>query len=441
MESSSRTSIRKPRNGIVRRSRSIGLLTALTVFIGGVCAAQPPDFEITGHTKYRLTSTTFPEDSLFRALMGSSAEDLGFDARVNLDWGRNKWDFEADTQLAVLYGDALEATRGFGDDLQILFPRLPSDDRRLFDLTHIITDEGKRAALARLDRVSVGYTTDKGVLRLGRQAVTWGNGLMFNTVMDIFNPFDPTSIDKEYKSGDDMLYGQYLRDSGDDVQTVLVFRRDTVTGDLETRQSSFAAKYHGFLGSGEYDVVIARHFGETLVGVGGNRGVGGALWRGDIVATSTKDVGTVVSAVTSLSHAFVWAGKNVSAVAEYYFNGFGLRDGRYDPDALASSPELLERLARGEVFNLGRHYLGLSALIEITPLFLLTPNLFMNLEDPSALLQITTQTDLMENMLLLGALNIPVGGSGTEFGGIESGTPGQGLASGPGVFVQFAWYF
>ena len=74
-------------------------------------------------------------------------------------------------------------------------------------------------------------------------------------------------------------------------------------------------------------------------------------------------------------------------------------------------------------------------------LFLLTPNLFMNLEDPSALLQITTQTDLMENMLLLGALNIPVGGSGTEFGGIESGTPGQGLASGPGVFVQFAWYF
>ena len=54
-------------------------LTALTVFIGGVCAAQPSDFEITGHTKFRLTSTTFPEDSLFRALMGSSAEDLGFD--------------------------------------------------------------------------------------------------------------------------------------------------------------------------------------------------------------------------------------------------------------------------------------------------------------------------------------------------------------------------
>ena len=406
-----------------------------------VCVAQTSGFDVGGHTKYRGTSTTFPDDSFFRGLTGSSAEDFGFDARLNLAWRADEWDLRADAQFGAFYGDRIEFTRAFGQQLQALFPRLPSDDRRLFDLTHVITDEGKRAAVSRLDRLSVGYTGDNSVLRLGRQAVTWGNGLIFNTVMDIFNPFDPTAIDKEYKSGDDMLYGQYLRDNGDDFQGVVVFRRDPLTGDVEADQSSFAAKYHGFIGVGEYDLVLARHFGETLIGFGGNRSVGEALWRGDLMVTHTDTGDTIVSAVTSLSHSFSWIGKNVSAVVEYYFNGFGQRGARYGPEDLAANPDLLQRFARGEVFNLGRHYLGLSALIEVTPLFLLTPNLFMNIEDTSALVQITTRTDLGESMLLLGALNIPLGETGTEYGGIDSSAPGLQLSSGPGIFVQFAWYF
>jgi len=409
--------------------------------VWGVCGAQSSDFDFGGHTKFRLTSTSFPDDSLFRDLAGSSAEDFGFDARLKVSWRSGGWGVQSDAQFAALYGETIEYSRGFDAGLQVLFPRLPTDERRLFDLTDIISDKGKRAVISRLDRLSASYTVDKGVVRFGRQAVTWGNGLMFNTVMDIFNPFDPTAIDKEYKSGDDMLYGQYLRDNGADIQSVLVFRRNPATGDVETDQGSFAGKYHGFFGAGEYDILIARHFGETLLGVGGNRSIGGALWRGDLVVTSTDNEGTIASAVTSLSHSFTWGGKNVSGVVEYYFNGFGQRSRRYGPQDLALNPNLLQRFARGEVFNLGRHYLGLSALIEITPLFLLTPNLFLNIEDTSALLQIATQTDVSENMLLLGALNIPVGEAGTEFGGIDSGVPSTQLSTGPGIFLQLAWYF
>jgi hypothetical protein len=36
--------------------------------------------------------------------------------------------------------------------------------------------------------------------------------------MDLVNPFDPASIDTEYKAGDDMLYVQYLQDNGNDMQ-------------------------------------------------------------------------------------------------------------------------------------------------------------------------------------------------------------------------------
>ena len=54
-----------------------------------------------------------------------------------------------------------------------------------------LSNKNKNASLVRLDRISIGYTGEKTVLRFGRQAISWGNGLLF-TPMDIFNPFDPT---------------------------------------------------------------------------------------------------------------------------------------------------------------------------------------------------------------------------------------------------------
>jgi hypothetical protein len=130
----------------------------------------------------------------------------------------------------------------------------------------------------------------------------------------------------------------------------------------------------------------------------------------------------------------------MSGALEYHFNGFGQRDGRYDPDSLAGNPDLLARLARGETFTLGRHYLAGSVLVEMTPLWTLTPTVLANVTDPSALLQFVTAFSLSDNMTFLGSLNVPIGPDGSEFGGIETGT-GLYLASGPGVFAQLAWYF
>jgi hypothetical protein len=63
--------------------------------------------------------------------------------------------------------------------------------------------------------------------------------------MDLVNPFDPASIDTEYKAGDDMLYVQYLQDNGNDMQAAYVFRRDVLTGDAKSDQATAAIKYQG----------------------------------------------------------------------------------------------------------------------------------------------------------------------------------------------------
>jgi hypothetical protein len=77
----------------------------------------------------------------------------------------------------------------------------------------------------------------------------------------------------------------------------------------------------------------------------------------------------------------------------------------------------------------------------MTPLLLLIPNLFVNLQDPSALAQLVVQYDWKQNLLLLAALNLPVGSDGSEYGGIEASADGLYFSTGPSVFAQLAWYF
>ncbi|MEE8338674.1 MAG: hypothetical protein V3R56_00940, partial [Xanthomonadales bacterium] len=166
------------------------------------------DWDFSGHAKYQFIYSTYPGNSAFNPVLGGSALDNNLEVRLKFSAYRDRWDFNADYQFIAVYSDTLEATRHFpGAALPI--GNAISDDRRWWNLTHTLENEDKWLVVQRLDRLSVAYTGEHMVWRFGRQAISWGNGMVF-TLMDIFNPFDPAAVDKEYKTGDDMLYGQYL---------------------------------------------------------------------------------------------------------------------------------------------------------------------------------------------------------------------------------------
>lgn len=424
----------------MRRWRpAVAVVIGCALGLVGVVGAGDTTFDLGGRISPQIAVTTYPDNSAFQDIFGSSSVDSAFDARVIFGAQHERWRFDVDYQLVGLYADRLEFSRELPPELRILFPHLPTDRTRLFDLTHVFTDSGKTAVYQRLDRLAVRYSSDQFVMKFGRQAITWGNGMVYN-VMDIFNPFDPAAVDREFKTGDDMLYGQYLQSNGNDVQGVMVFRRDPFTGDVEADQGSLAFKYHHMASISEFDALLSQHYGDTLIGAGANYSIGGAVWRGDLMISFT-DNDTVPSLVTSLSQSWIWGGKNISGVAEYFYNGFGQSDSCYSFECLEENPDLLERLARGELFTLGRHYIALSAMVEITPLFLLTPNVFVNVADPSALVQVVFQNDLHENLLLWSAINLPIGADGTEFGGAATEIPGVYLSSGPSASIQLVWYW
>ena len=355
-----------------------GIALSAVAFESSSSATQ---WSIGGHGKYQFVHTQVPRDSVLHSTSGDNLQDHNIEVRLKIAARRDRMDFEAHAQFITVHSETLSS---FRDVPGLLFPGrdVINDDRRWFNLTHEIHNQGKNATLVRLDRLNVGYTGDKTVIRFGRQAISWGNGLLF-TAMDIFNPFDPAAVDKEYKTGDDMLYTQYLLDSGNDIQAVGVVRRNPIDGEVDTDQSSLAVKYHGFFGSNEFDVLLAEHYGDALIGLGASTSLSGAVLRGDLVLSDT-DSGSVVSAVGGASYSWVSSGHNWTGLLEYYFNGFGQKGSDYSASSLAENPELVKRLARGELFNLGRHYLGASVTVEATPLLNLTPNLFINLVDPSA---------------------------------------------------------
>ena len=348
----------------------------------------------------------------YQGLYSDSELDHSGDTRLNLSARSSNWLLQTDYQLLNQHRNA---------------PTLPDDEFRLFDLTSEIDNGSQSKVVHRLDRLHLGYTSDQAVIRFGRQAISWGNGLTY-APMDFFNPFDPAAIDREYKTGDDMLYGQYSFDTGDDLQLVWVGRRDT-SGDSNHKVASMAAKYHVFVDFYEIDFLLAEHFDQRIFAIGGLADIGGSVWRSDIVSTDTDD-GDQISAVLNASWSWVVWERNMSGYLELYRNGFGIDDGDYSPANLSLNPELVARLQRGELFTFGKNYISASATIEMTPLWLLTTTLFNNLDDNSHQIQIISHHDLLQDLQVVVALNLPQGDNDSEFGRAEES-----------VFAQIAWYF
>ncbi|MGC9450014.1 MAG: hypothetical protein ACP5I4_01085 [Oceanipulchritudo sp.] len=348
--------------------------------------------------------------------------DYQCSGQFNLRGGHADSDWEGSAELRLMPeirpGDAhlfllhYEAAVLLG---QVAFP--PGDASRLFDLTGAWHDDDDRLACHRLDRLNYQYTADWGTLTLGREAITWGNGIVFNPI-DLFNPFAPTDVERDYKLGDDLVLLSLHPASWNGHtgwQLLLVPRRDPVTGSLQAKQSSLALKGHLFAGEGEWDFLAAWHFDEAVVGLGRIGYLGNAVWRWDAILTFAEGDHHLFSTVANIDYSWNWDGLNYYGSLEFHYNTIG------SPDyaGLAGEPLLLVRLARGEVFTLGRAYLAPSLQIELHPLVNLHLSAVLNLQDPSAVVLPRLIWNFRQDMEFTLGGATALGGPGTEFGGLR----------------------
>ncbi len=313
------------------------------------------------------------------------------------------------------------------------------DDRRLFDLTKTIDEDDRRILYHRIDRLVLTMKPDWGTVRLGRQALTWGNGLLFNP-MDLFNPFAPTDVVRDYKLGDDMAVVHIPMADSANVQFLYVPRRNPQTSEVEGDQSSVAAKLHLTSGVTEFDLMAAKHYKDAVVGFGGSGNLGEAAWRLDATWTYLRDgwdKDGFLSLVGNLDYSWVWWDKNFYGFLEFYYNGLG--EDRYEKALM--NPDLIERLARGEVFTLGRAYLSGNIQYELHPLFNVFFTVINNLEDPSGVLQPRAVWDIAQNFQATFGANIYYGRQNTEYGGFR--VPGTDVLnkSPNSAYMWFTYFF
>jgi hypothetical protein len=415
------------------------LLVLLCLAEGVVATAQGADWQFGGHLKYQYTVTDYRDDDANALLGENPAQDQNLDFRAKAEGRTGAWDGQAHYEILGTHGDSLPVRRQLSA-LGVPFSTatgLPDDSRRLFDLTSEITDRDRTTAVQRLDRLSIGHTTAESVVRIGRQAVSWGNGLVFYP-LDFVNPFSPIAIDKDYKTGDDMIYSQWVTGARSDMQAIAVARRDPATGTVETEQATFAAKVHARVRAADVDLLVAGHFGETLAGAGIAHGIGGAMWRLDVLVADLETGGTATSLVTNVDYSWTWFGRNFYGYAEYFRNGVGHSD---PSQYLLPDPELTARLERGELFTIARDYLSLGGQIELTPLFNLFGNLIGNLDDGSIYFQLRGAYDWQQDLTLIAGVNLPHGERGDEYGGIPVPGTSAFLAPGRSVYLRGVFYF
>lgn len=416
----------------LRFCKFLSSVTSLFLLCSSTALAE--EMDITGHLKYQLTGAQYATQTPQDAVGQRSFAEHDFDFRLNTNYQQGAWFSELSAEALSTGGKQLETQRRLAAQGLNNQQSLINDKQRLFDLTLETSDEKYFASVLRLDRINVGYKTDSASAIIGRQAITWGGGLTFN-VFDLFNPFSPIAIDKDYKTGDDMLYAESVVGENSEIQMLYIPRRNQDES-LRAEESSAAALWRSTVDEWEFSALTAHHYDQSIFGLGFNRSIFEAVFRSDVIYETIENESNKASFVSNIDRSWTILGTNLYGFIEFFHNGPGSKESGY----ATISPAMQERLARGERFTSGKNYISWGGRIELQPLLELYLLHIANLHDESGAIQLRLVDDqLAQDLRLQIGTNLPYGNHGSEFGGIK--IPGElFLTPAEQLFVRVSYY-
>ena len=368
-------------------------------------AAFADDLRI--RSEFGFSSGQAPADSLTTILGFPTLQTANAGVRLMWEGATEDLRYELHSNLSYASGDAVRLA-----DLGA--PSAPPPT--LFDLTTELQDTNDTQLTHTIDRAWLGYASDAVVIKAGRQAITWGRGMVFHP-SDIVAPFRPDSIDTSYKPGVDMVYGQYLLDSGSDIEAIWVPRSTSYGGPIDPDQSTLAVRFNITGDTFDGSLMAAKDREDTVWGVGISGPLAGASFNAEYVHWTLANGDVMPSWLFNITRFGTLGEINVSYSAEYYHNGFGT-DASVPLDALPKA--LTDKMATGQTFYPGTDYLALVASAQLGLDLTVAPSAIISTSDRSALIGLGANYALGGNTDLSFNLFRPVGAKGTEFGGRET---------------------
>ncbi|WP_319380567.1 hypothetical protein [Thiomicrorhabdus sp.] len=418
----------KTRSNAIKQAVKLGFILSLAYPLSALGSTLQGHFKGAGFWQL-WPENTYPDP-------GSDQTDLLM-ADVRLKWQKDfqAWHFDIDYQLQGVKSQTLLAKRSLVSE----YNAFDLDQTQLFNLTDNLVNEDDKFVYQRLDRLNATYRTADYAIKAGRQAITWGNGVLFNP-LDRFNPFAPNQYDREYKPGIDMLSWQKLLIDGDELSGVVIPRRN-LNGEIDASSSGLGFKLYHYGETVDSQWILSQDRNETLTALQLTGNWLDGVWNLDWMAGfdhESKD--WTLSSVANYQSAFSWFNRNFTYAIEYFYNGYGSHQSR--PYLQSLDKVLLEKLNSGQLFTLNRHYADLTLNAELTPLFNLSASAIFNLQDGSSLWNLNGQYSLSDQSQLLGGWQYACGESGTEFGGLQLSSLSNKVSAYPQqLYLQYQYYF
>ncbi|MEW6442594.1 MAG: hypothetical protein AB1640_16785 [bacterium] len=275
-----------------------------------------------------------------------------------------------------------------------------------------------------LDRLSLSVAWKKLDFIFGRQAITWGTGRFWQPT-DLFSPFGPLQIDREFKAGTDAASLSLALGGFTETRIVWAFGRD---GDPD--RSAGLVRFKTLWWNYDFSLLAGRVRTDEVAGgdFAGDLAETGIGIHGEALFNKVRDGSDYGQIVAGADYRF--PGKGPYLLGEYYYFGAGTTDG---PGLVRALQD--ERILSRGTFQLGRHYLGLGATYEIFPILAGMFNVLVNLTDPSAVLNPGLDYSVADNASATLGVTIPVGETPTfALPSSALGVPQVGLNSEFGTY-------
>lgn len=271
---------------------------------------------------------------------------------------------------------------------------LAERDRLSLDHDYVASDN--LVLRHRFYRATVSWSGAAFDVTIGRQRVPLGTGQFWSPV-DLFNPIDPTRLERDYRSGvDGLLFERELGALG---------RLDAAYAPATDRSRSLAAGYlHGNVQGWDYSLLAGRFRGGDAIGTDFAGSLGGLGLRGEATITRPASGRAYGQALIGADYGF----RNTLVLTiELYYNGQGASDpARYD----------FASLMAGTTFNVARYYAAVATSYEITPLARAAAYAVLNADDRSGVLWPRIEYSATGNFDLTAGVQLFVGGPQTEYG-------------------------
>jgi hypothetical protein len=388
--------------------------------------------------------------ALLLLLIGNSAP---FASAQSFQWGGSARGFQflrvedaggerRDLELGILrmtsqahfsHGFTLEShavLNFFSPPLAGAFRLADSQGPAFLPLQRVLAEGDRAALLLHLDRLNLQVETPKVRIVAGRQPITWGVNY-FWPAMDLFAPFAPQRLDRDYKPGVDAVRAVFPLGSYSELEVVAgslgrSFSRDRAVAGL--------ARIH--LGRADLGLMGGSFHGDAVLGSFITADVRGTGLRGELTWTDSGDPFDQLRDRDRFWRASAGVDRlltpTVTVSAEFAWNGYGADDPAGYLNVLVS-----DRFQRGEMTSVARAYSGGSVSWQLHPLVTASPALLFNLDDGSALLVPSLRWLAGNNVELLFGSQI---GFGEELG--PFGVPRSEYGSLPAtIFGAFKGYF